>query len=686
MDAALLVASSPLEQLRLPALHAALTAHGVPCEIKDQTGDDLASVLTCHPRAQVVAVAGNDATALAFVQTAAARGLRIVRIDAGARTFHDDRIARALDQVAAIWLCATTQQRDNLRRERHDVRRAFVVGSTLAQALATSVPSNSATASMVALWLDDAPKELRSALEAEAHRHALTVQNVTDFDTLATARVVVTDSALVQEAACALRIPCVTTATSTAHPETVDCGANQVAGPDARAAARALAMALTESRDWQSPWPPLLGSPMTAAARALAEQDADSESSPPLQLELPSDGDFTGRTLGSEECEIVARALRSGTLNSTRGTFVPRFEQAFAQAVGRRHAVACASGSAAMHGAIAALGLAPGDEVVTTPITDMGALTCISYEGGVPVFADVDPQTLNVTSQTIAAQLTDRTRAVVATHLFGRACDMGPIMELCRSRGLPLIEDMAQALGSAERSGRPGTFGSIACYSLQQGKHMTTGEGGIVVTDDAQHARRLFLFVNKAWGYGDPQPDHYFPAPNYRMTELQGAVALAQLRKLDWVVQARRRVAAAITNGLVDVAGLELPKDPPGGRHSYWKYAFFVDPLVIRGGASELARRMKQRGVSCVPHYIQKPAFECALYRDFNASPVTKMPLEHSPRRHQAQPLFVRADYPGTVRALDRVVVLPINECYEEHHTTAVCAVIREEAARLLHG
>jgi dTDP-4-amino-4,6-dideoxygalactose transaminase len=215
---------------------------------------------------------------------------------------------------------------------------------------------------------------------------------------------------------------------------------------------------------------------------------------------------------------------------------------------------------------------------------------------------------------------------------------------------------------------------------------MTTGEGGIVTTDDEKLARRIFLFVNKAWGYGDPRPDHYFPAPNFRLTELQGAVALGQLRKLDWVVVRRRATAAQLTAALQGTPGLLLPGDPPGGRHSWWKYAFFVDPEVVDGGAVQLGKRMKDRGVFCVPRYIQKPAFECQLFSDFSASPVTSMPLQHSARRDRAQPLFQRGDYPGAVRALERVVVLPINEHYTEAHVAYITSVIRKEAEVLAHA
>lgn len=403
-------------------------------------------------------------------------------------------------------------------------------------------------------------------------------------------------------------------------------------------------------------------------------------------MRLPSDGDHTGRTLGDEEIALLTQVIRSGTLNSTRGTFVARFEREFAQWLGRKHVIACASGSAAVHCCIAALGLRAGDEVVTTPITDMGALTPILYEGGVPVFADVDPRTLNVTAATIQARLTDRTRAIVVTHLFGLPCDLDAILVLAAERNLPVIEDGAQAFGATWRGRKVGTFGALAAFSLQQGKHITTGEGGLVATDDEALARKVFLFVNKAWGYGDPKPDHYFPALNYRLTELQGAVGAAQLPKLDGVVARRREVAAGLREALAGVPGLELPRDPAHGTHSFWKFAFFVDPRIVPGGSQSLGRRMQGDGVACAPRYIQKPAFECELFRDWSRSPITSMPLQHNPRARGPQPPFERSAYPGAVRALDEVIVLPINERYEPAHVAHVAAVIRGAVAGLAHA
>src|SRR5262245_50145598 len=270
--------------------------------------------------------------------------------------------------------------------------------------------------------------------------------------------------------------------------------------------------------------------------------------SPPLPL--PSDQEASGRTLGEEEIATVAAVIRTGTLTSTKGAFVKQLETRWAHTCGVSHAYACSHGSAAIHCAGAAIDPEPGYEIVTSPITDMGALTPIVYQGAIPVFADVDPSTCNITAESIERVLSDRTRAVIVTHLFGNPCDMAAIVQLCQRRGIPVIEDCAQAFYARHAGKFVGTLGDIGCYSLQQGKHITTGEGGLVVTNNADYARRMFLFINKAWGYGDPQPDHYFLALNYRMTELAGAVAVAQLDKLASAVERRVELAAELTTAL----------------------------------------------------------------------------------------------------------------------------------------
>lgn len=408
--------------------------------------------------------------------------------------------------------------------------------------------------------------------------------------------------------------------------------------------------------------------------------DAETRRPASSNVKLPSDQDASGRTLGAEEIAAVSEAIRSGTLTSTKGTFTKTLEKRFAERVGAKHAYACSSGTAAIHLAIAAVDPEPGDEVVTTGITDMGALTPILYQGAIPVFADVDPRTCNVTAETIAPRITDRTRAIVVTHLFGNPCDMPPIVELGRKRGIPVIEDCAQAFGATAGGTPVGRLGAIGCFSLQQGKHITTGEGGLVVSDDPALARRMFLFVNKAWGYGDANPDHYFVALNYRISELQGAVALAQLDKLDGSVRQRTAMAARLTAALEGLPGIATPHVHPGNVHTYWKYCLRVDGSVLEGGSPGLARALKSYDVASMPRYIQKPAFQCQVFREQRTFGKSRWPFTLA--RPEAVD-YAPSRFPGTFSALEQVLVLPWNERYTEEHVDHLAGSIREAVASL---
>ena len=403
-------------------------------------------------------------------------------------------------------------------------------------------------------------------------------------------------------------------------------------------------------------------------------------------MQLPSDADSTGRDLGREELEQLRRVIESGTLNCTKGRAVSEFEARFGKRYGAAFCRATTSGTASIHAAVAAVDPEPGDEIITTPITDYGALAPILYQTALPVFADVDPLTYNVTAETIEPRITERTRAIIVTHLFGNPCDMNPILALAAERGIPVIEDAAQAFEATVDGRLVGALGDIGCFSLQQGKHMTTGEGGLVLASDEHLSRRMKLFIDKAWGYGDPQPDHYFLAPNYRMTELQGAVALAQLDKLESVVERRQRAAEQLTARIADVAGVGLPVTTPGCTHTYWKYPLRIDADIIRGGVDAFSARLKELGVFNAPRYIQKPAFMLQVFREQNTFGRSGFPFR-GPHRDGLPPVsYDPAEYPGTAEALAHVAVLPINERYTEAHIDFIAGRIRETATELQAG
>jgi len=401
----------------------------------------------------------------------------------------------------------------------------------------------------------------------------------------------------------------------------------------------------------------------------------------PEIIKLPSDQDASGRTFGAEEIGAITEVLQSGTLITTKGKFGKTLEENFAARLGVKYAYACNSGSAAVHVAIAAINPNPGDEIVTTSITDMGALTPIIFQGAIPVFADVCPKTLNVTAETIEKVLSEKTKAIIVTHLFGNPCEMKAIMELADSKNIPVIEDTAQSFLATCDGKYAGTIGKIGAFSFQQGKQMTTGEGGIVVTDDDEIARRMYLFINKAWGYGDQNPDHYFASLNYRMTELQAAVAYQQLKKLDFSVSQRQKMAQLLDEKIADIDGIESYKPASNSTMTYWKFCLRVDDAKIEDGAVGLAKALKTYDVASAPRYVVKPAYKCMVFRDQNTFGDSHYPF------NLARPEAVDYNddnFQGTIKGLHDVLVLPINEKYEEHHIKFLADSIREavEAVR----
>jgi len=397
-------------------------------------------------------------------------------------------------------------------------------------------------------------------------------------------------------------------------------------------------------------------------------------------LTLPSDQDASGRTLGAEEIANVSEAIMSGTLTTTKGTFGKRLEEAFAKRVGAKHAYALTSGSAAIHVAIGAINPNPGDEVITTSVTDMGALSPIVYQGAIPVFCEVDPKTLNVTAELIEKKISERTKAIIVTHLFGNPCEMHDIMDLARSKGIPVIEDAAQAFLASVDCDFVGSIGDIGCFSFQQGKHMTTGEGGIVTSNDDDLARRMFLHINKAWGYGDQNADHYFLALNYRLSELQAAVALAQLEKLDACVDSRVKNAAMLSELLKDIDGIETPRVSENSRHVYWRYCLNVDDTKIKDGGVGMAGYLKEKNIYTGPRYIQKPSFMCQVFQERNTFGDSEFPFNLA----RPEAVDYRAEeYPLTLQALNDILVMPWNEMFTEEHIHYIAKHVRDAVEEL---
>ncbi|MDQ6891345.1 MAG: DegT/DnrJ/EryC1/StrS family aminotransferase [Acidobacteriota bacterium] len=306
---------------------------------------------------------------------------------------------------------------------------------------------------------------------------------------------------------------------------------------------------------------------------------------------------------------LVYDALRSQDLFYQGGTMVTSFEREFAEAYAVPYAIASTSGTAAIHVALGAIDLNPGDEVITAPITDAGTIIPILYQSGIPVFADID-STYNMDPADVRRKITPRTRAIIAVHLFGNPCDMDALSAIAREAGIPLIEDCSQAHMTRYRGQLVGTIGDIGCFSFQQSKHMTTGDGGMTITSNKAYAERMRLFADKGFarkGWGTRA--YLFLAPNYRMNELTGAVGRAQLGKVAGVVAKRAALGAEMTLALSKIPGVIPAPITPGAEHAFWLY-----PVLLEKGSENLesvARAVVAAGFKAFPGYTGKPIYLC---------------------------------------------------------------------------
>ncbi|HEX4815034.1 MAG TPA: DegT/DnrJ/EryC1/StrS family aminotransferase [Nonomuraea sp.] len=378
-------------------------------------------------------------------------------------------------------------------------------------------------------------------------------------------------------------------------------------------------------------------------------------------MKFPSMAEPEGRTLGDEEVAAAERVIRSGMLNSVWGVEARALEREIARLYGVRHAVTCSSGTAALHLSVVAAAPDPGDEIITTPITDFGTVAPILAQNAVPVFADVDPADGNLDPRAVAGLIGPRTKAIMAVHLFGAPARVDELRALADEHNLTLIEDCAQAWLTELPDGRPaGTAGAVGCLSLQQWKHITCGDGGVAITDDDELARRMRLFADKGWDRAAGRSHAAFGL-NYRMTELQAAVARAQLAKLPEVVAARRRTARRLLSALAGVAGLRLPR--PDG-HAWWLF-----PIVCPDGdAPELAAHLAAAGIPARAGYLAEPLNRAPLW----GAPVygaSRYPLEG----------YVPQPCPQAERMVSRtLLIIDWNENYTSEHVD----LIAQEVAR----
>ncbi len=296
--------------------------------------------------------------------------------------------------------------------------------------------------------------------------------------------------------------------------------------------------------------------------------------------------------LDGREQELVVEVLGSGRLSL--GPTGTRFEQMLAERVGARFAAAVSSGTGGLHLLVKSAGISPGDEVITTPFSFAASTNCFLYEGAVPVFADIDATTWNIDLEALEAAITPKTRAIVAVDIFGYPCELDPIRKIADEHGLALIDDACEALG-AEYKGKPvGGHGVPAVFAFYPNKQMTTGEGGIVVTDSEQEWRLIKSLSNQGRGDDGPWLEHVRLGYNYRLDDLSAALGIGQLEKLDRILELRTQVAERYRTLLEGVGGVELPaSDDAEHRRSWFVFVVKLAPEIDRERVIEFLTREK---------------------------------------------------------------------------------------------
>lgn len=354
---------------------------------------------------------------------------------------------------------------------------------------------------------------------------------------------------------------------------------------------------------------------------------------------------YARQSVAEDEVEAVCETLRSDWL--TTGPRVEEFEEALARFAGARHGVAVSSGTAALHAAMFAVGVEPGEEVIVPPMTFAATANCVLYQGATPVFADVDPDTLLIDPREVEARITPRTRAVIAVDYAGQPCRYDALRDLARQHGLALVADACHALG-ADYGGRPvGSLADLTVFSFHPVKHITTGEGGMVTTDQAALAERMRRFRNHGisadhhkraehgtWYYEMVELGH-----NYRLTDFQCALGCRQLEKLPRWLERRREIAARYEGAFSEMEGISPLVVRDGVTPAYHLYVIRVEAARAGTGRDELFERMRRASIGVNVHYI--PVHLHPYYRDALGTAPGLCPVaEESYERILSLPMF----------------------------------------------
>jgi dTDP-4-amino-4,6-dideoxygalactose transaminase len=354
----------------------------------------------------------------------------------------------------------------------------------------------------------------------------------------------------------------------------------------------------------------------------------------------------------SDEIDAVNRVLESGQL--AQGPMVERLEHDFAKLCGTKYAVALNSGTAALHSSLHVLGIGPGDEVITTPYSFIASINSILMVGAAPVLVDIEPSTFNLDPTKLEAAITKKTKAIIPIHLYGQPASMEEIGTTANANGIHVIEDACQAVGAQYNDKKTGSMGVLGCFSLYATKNITSGEGGVITTDNADFVTSLKEFRQHGM---TAQYEYAGLGYNYRLSDLHAAIAVEQVKKIDLFTAARQQIAAALTEGLKDLPGIIVPPTAPNRDHVYQQYTIRVtkDFPISRG---ELKDRLKAKGIGSGIYY-PKGLHEAAHIQKLG---------------------YKKGDFPVTELAAEEVLSLPVHPKVTDADVKQIINTMREFA------
>ena len=355
--------------------------------------------------------------------------------------------------------------------------------------------------------------------------------------------------------------------------------------------------------------------------------------------------------IGEEDIRLVNEVLRSGWLSM--GPKVGEFEEKFASYIGTKHAIAVNSGTSGLHLCARALGIKKGDEVITTPFSFVASSNCILFEGGKPLFVDIDPDTLNIDVQKIGEAITGNTKAILPVHVFGQPCEMDAIMEIAEEHNLAVIEDACEAIGAEYNGRKAGTFGDAAVFAFYPNKQMTTGEGAMVVTDDDELAKLCRSMRNQGRSEDEEWLNHVRLGYNYRLDEMSCALGIGQLGRIGELLDKREKVAEEYTRRLGDVDDLTTQYIVPGAKISWFVYVVRVGENINR---NKVMKYLAEHGVSCRPYFT--PIHLQPFYREMFG--------------------YKEGDFPICEKVCDSTIALPFYGNMDKETIGNVCSTLED--------